>query len=167
MQEIKIRWASLSADFLLSKALHVSVLFSCEVLSLPKSFSTPDLATLLCHLKNCECCLLQRHNPMLLQHWGCHSASGRSSPPSWLCVPPTCISGETHQWGKETADSLQNWRLCIPTNKQEMSVHSGLQPSLPLATVFVSHSFAKFLAQQDPIPKEGCKYKVGVKEILM
>lgn len=157
-------WASFPAGFLLPKALHDSALFSCGALSLPKFFSIPDLTSLLCHLKNC---LLQWHNPTLLQHWGCHSSSWRSSPPSRLSLPTTCISGETHQWGKETADGWQNWRFCTHTNKQNMYVHSGLQPSLPPVAAFVSHGFAKFLAQQDPILQDGYKYKVGVKEILI
>lgn len=48
-----------------------------------------------------------------------------------------------------------------------MYVHSGLQPSLPPVAAFVSHSFAKFLAQEDPILQDAYKYKVGVKEILI
>lgn len=48
-----------------------------------------------------------------------------------------------------------------------MSVHNGLQPSLLPVTAFVSHSFAKFLEQQDLILQDGGKYKVGVKEILI
>lgn len=58
--EIKPSWATLTTMFLLllSKALPDSPLFTCEVLSLPKSFPIPEITSLLCHLKIPKPCLL-------------------------------------------------------------------------------------------------------------
>lgn len=158
--EIKPSWASLTASFLLllSKALHDPALSTWEVLSLPKSFPIAELTSLLCHLNVPKPCLLQWPPPSTSSA----TRGSLSSPPSRLSSFPAYISGETRLWGKKTAGTLQCWKLHTHIYKQKQSVRSGLQPSLPPVTAFISHSFAKCLAQQAPILRGSRKYEEGV-----
>lgn len=154
--EIKPSCVSLTASFLLllSKSLHDSALSACELLSFPIT----ELTSLLCYLKVPKSCLLW----CPVSSTSLSLRGSLSSPSSWLFSPPAYTSGETCLWGKKAAGILQYQKFCAHTYKQKQSAHRGLQPSLPPVTAFISHSFAKCLAQQAAILWSSCKYKVGV-----